>query len=334
MDLGVGSFVFAAGLVAARQPLRHPTSTLATRCRAAARPSLPLLLLGLARLAAVKHLAYAEHVSEYGVHWNFFFTLALLPWAHALLHPLLRLLPSAGLLAMLLGLAYELVLFLPPGMKAYILLSPRQPHNFLSQNREGLFSLAGYLAIFLAGLGLGTGILPPDPVAPPPRDPLDPDPAWLSATLAPDRPPPPPPLSTLLPPTTIHLLKWSLLWSLATLWALGTHGPRLVVSRRMANLAYICWVCAFNSCHLLLLHLVEVLVYGGAPRAASPLLRAWNRNPLALFLLANLLTGAVNLVVPTLECGDAVALAVLGGYLATLCGVAWGLDAAGVRIGF
>jgi phosphatidylinositol glycan class W len=51
--------------------------------RAAARAAVPLAVLGAGRAISVKATAYAEHVSEYGVHWNYFFTLAAVSMATA-----------------------------------------------------------------------------------------------------------------------------------------------------------------------------------------------------------------------------------------------------------
>ena len=44
---------------------------------------IPLVVLGCARLLATRGVQYQEHVSEYGVHWNFFFTLAVVKVTNA-----------------------------------------------------------------------------------------------------------------------------------------------------------------------------------------------------------------------------------------------------------
>lgn len=92
MDVGVGSFVFSLGIVsskafapaaaslAANSPLRTALSGL--------RKALPILALGFVRLLMVKGVEYPEHVTEYGVHWNFFFTLGLVPALASMLLPL------------------------------------------------------------------------------------------------------------------------------------------------------------------------------------------------------------------------------------------------------
>ena len=355
MDMGVGSFVFAAGMVAARQQLKEQqsgTPSALSRLKTAMRHSLPLFVLGLIRLWSVKGLDYAEHVSEYGVHWNFFFTLALLPPATALLQAVLRLTPSYGLLAFIIAICHELILFIPDGMKAYIILSERRPGDWLSQNREGVFSFMGYFAIFIAGMGIGTGILPRDPEPEPSRlpkaaekDSMDEDAEWLASVLgqsseAAQTQSPMPQLKPEFPKTTFfHLAKWTVIWFILCVWAMWHYGPQLYVSRRMANLAYVVWVCAFNTAQLLLFCSIEALTFPNlykakdkqterqrVSEATSRVMQAFNRNSLALFLLANLLTGAINMSMETWYMGDVQAMVVLVAYIGTVCGVALMLD--------
>jgi phosphatidylinositol glycan class W len=149
MDVGVGSFVFSAGVVAARpilkEKLEGKTTPLNTRLYQSIRHSLPLLVLGFIRLYSVKGLDYAEHVTEYGVHWNFFFTLGFLPPFLALFQTAFQYIPSYALLAILLGAFYQIALE-TTFLKAFILVAPRT--NLFSQNREGIFSFFGYLSIF------------------------------------------------------------------------------------------------------------------------------------------------------------------------------------------
>ena len=39
--------------------------------------STPLVVLGIMRIISLKFTDYQEHASEYGIYWNFFFTLAV-----------------------------------------------------------------------------------------------------------------------------------------------------------------------------------------------------------------------------------------------------------------
>ena len=78
MDVGVGAFVaINAGL--------SPESRMASQfcdnsfyfVKKTFLSIIPVIVLGFQRLIVVKNLNYHEHITEYGLHWNFFFTLAL-----------------------------------------------------------------------------------------------------------------------------------------------------------------------------------------------------------------------------------------------------------------
>ncbi|KAL9068340.1 MAG: hypothetical protein Q9161_006263 [Pseudevernia consocians] len=320
MDVGVGSFVFSAGLVSARPVLQArlagKTSSFGSQLKSALRASLPLLLLGFIRLYSVKGLDYAEHVTEYGVHWNFFFTLAFLPPFVALLQSVSAVVPYTGLMSILISGLYQTLLELTK-LKAYILTAPRT--DLLSQNREGVFSFWGYLAIFLAGQALGFDVLPRNPSQ---------TPATESGSQQ---------RKQLL----IRLAMWSAVWVFLFYTVTSYNiGFAFQVSRRLANQPYVLWVSAFNCAQITTFCLVETVFFPGVSiaadrtlerreceKATSRVLKAFNRNGLAIFLLANLLTGLGNLTLDTLSMSQTGAMVVLVGYAFLLTAVVVGLDA-------
>lgn len=86
MDVGVGLFLMAHGVTS---PEARETTSAKQRSvgflhlvGVTLRHVLPLLVLGSMRLLSVKSTGYQEHVTEYGVHWNFFFTIAAVRVSH------------------------------------------------------------------------------------------------------------------------------------------------------------------------------------------------------------------------------------------------------------
>lgn len=326
MDLGVGSFVFSAGVVSARAVLKArasgaPKPSVGQRLAGAVRHSVPLLVLGFIRLWSVKGLDYAEHVSEYGVHWNFFFTLGLLPPFVELFDTLTIIVPSYEVLALGIMVIYQVVLE-STELKVWILISPRGA-DLLSKNREGVFSFLGYLAIFIAGRGVGTRIIP----------------RGTSQTKSPQKA-----RKSVLTNLALQVVLWSALFYFNATYAMG-FGANIMVSRRLANMPYVLWVSAFNSAQLFLFCGIETVFFPTVHReatsegesertsfATSRILQAFNHGGLALFLIANLLTGAVNLSVPTLDVKAPQAIAILVAYAAILTGVALGMQKYNIKL--
>jgi phosphatidylinositol glycan class W len=317
MDMGVGSFVFTAGVVSARSALREGSGRrppFSIRFITSLRHAIPLLILGIIRFISVKGLDYAEHVTEYGVHWNFFFTLGFLPPFAALLQTAFDLVPSYAVLSCVLAGIYEIALD-QTSLGAFILVAPRT--DLLSKNREGIFSFIGYLAIFLAGQSLGSSALPRQKVLP------------KNASV-----------TTLLRESTLgRLAVTSAMWTALFYFSTSYYGLGLSVSRRLANLPYFLWVSSFNSYQITIVCAIEAALFPNLYKAStkeeeiqrsrdatSTVLHAFNRNGLAVFLVANLLTGLVNMTLPTLHMGVLQSMAVLVAYIATVAAVAIGLD--------
>lgn len=289
MDLGVGSFVLANSLVS-----RQARNVSSTKWKGALKSVFPLLILGFIRLITTSGVDYQVHVGEYGVHWNFFFTLS----AVSILTTLINIPPQySGIVGstILVGYQYWLIY----GLNTY-LLSNQRGSDIISQNKEGLFSIFGYWSIYLIGVQLGNSLF-----------------FGKNST------------ATLRSKRRARIIVWILaLFFWMTTLLLDSYVER--VSRRMCNLAYVTLVLAQN------LQVLGILMLSGyvAGNETTVLEEAINNNLLAAFLLANLLTGLVNLSVDTLSTSSISALFILLVY-AFILSIAMGLAKFnGIRLKF
>ncbi|XP_019348916.1 phosphatidylinositol-glycan biosynthesis class W protein [Alligator mississippiensis] len=323
MDFGVGAFIFGNALVCPE--VRQKSGAVQAKFSYLARQSLavwPLVFLGLGRLVSVKAVDYHEHLSEYGVHWNFFFTLAFVRIAASLL---LSLVPAqkSGIVAVILAVFYQFILDVTP-LKMFVFYGSDGRDSrvgFLNANREGVFSLFGYLAIYMASVQVGLYVLKKRTLV---KD-------WIEVIC-------------------LFLLTVILLFICLHL----TQTYIDLVSRRLANLAFCIWVVAHGLTFFILflvtdliLVLTKLLVNGsGVPccwNVSQPpstnkkhdseptsikreekllsvcIITAINKNQLVFFLLANVMTGIVNMVIDTIHSSTVVTLFVLHLYMFTNC---------------
>eukprot|EP00762_Andalucia_godoyi_P005580 ANDGO_00597.mRNA.1 hypothetical protein len=252
MDAGVGSFVFSSGMVSSSR----------SRKNSFLKSVAPLLALGAVRFFLTSAADYQKHVSEYGVHWNFFLTLAVVA---ALSDPALRIKPSWSFGAVML---YQLwLVFFPFGeyntLALYLWNSPRT--DFFSANREGIFSVIGYLAISNAGRVVRKACV------------------------------------------DLKMLSIVSLGCAIAAYALDSFVEPC--SRRSCNLPYVFFIVSVNTFCLFVMSCLRI-----RPLTVQ---KSVNANSLLLFLVANLLTGAVNKTVYTIYAGPLTATAILCGYLMT-----------------
>lgn len=173
----------------------------------------------------------------------------------------------------------------------------------------------GYVAIYFVGLATGLYVLPPEP--------------YFYQRLCTSLDSRPRSQAEALEVETRRRKAWKekpdkligVLASYAFVWwslyALAALLFGLTPSRRLANFSYVCWVAAFNASFIL----GYVGVHHALAGAATPAplcFEALNKNGLAVFLIANVLTGAVNMSVESIYTRDSVAVVILLSYLAAV----------------
>ncbi|GMR35413.1 hypothetical protein PMAYCL1PPCAC_05608, partial [Pristionchus mayeri] len=275
MDVGVAAFIAANGLV---PPLKTSARREESERRRANRrfsslysSTLFLVGLGIVRTAVLSVLGYPYQVSEYGVHWNFFYTLAVV-------NLVTYLLPSQFTLitATLFAAVHQFAL--SNGIQEWVLDESAPRDSFVDANREGIFSLAGYIAIYYYSRAMGRFIAKTALAGLRVR-------SWAAAVL--------------------HMLLLCAIFAAAQLASEAALGPP---SRRLVNLPYILAMISME-CYLLagcigvqtisyIIWAARVPHFGSEenPFATSEpcLMTALNRYPLLFFLVSNLTTGVVN----------------------------------------
>lgn len=321
MDVGVGLYVFINGLVSRDVPKVTKATFLSS-----IRSSWPLFVLGLLRFVVTQGIDYQTHVSEYGVHWNFFWTLAFTRIFGDLFLGLLPDLDHAKFVAIILMTLYEMCLQL--GLGDYLLSGERG--NLLAANKEGLCSLAGYVSIYVAAAYF-KHVLRNDP---PKGEEEKEDEEEVARTE---------------PTIPVKVLGWQTLkmgLMSVCLWkVVHVCNTMFGVSRRLANMGYVIWVAATGTAMFTLFMLLEMFFFfvkfdrikldEVAPNEYGPLvLKAINTNGLVFFLGANLLTGLVNILFQTMLLDDLAGVLILVLYMLVICAFQTLCYKGGVRLKF
>ncbi|XP_053426175.1 phosphatidylinositol-glycan biosynthesis class W protein [Nycticebus coucang] len=319
MDFGVGGFVFGTAMVCLE--IRRKDYIKGSRFYYFTKSLYsvwPLMFLGIGRLVIIKSIGYQEHVSEYGVHWNFFFTMIVVRMITSLLLIIFPL-NKSWILSLSITVLYQLALDFTP-LKRLILYGTDGSGarvGLLNANREGIISSLGYVAIHMAGVQTG-----------------------LYVGKHRSR------IKDLIKVASCLLLVAISLFISLYIVQVNVEA----VSRRMANLAFCIWIVASSLSLLsslllgdIILSFAKFLIKGALVPCSwkliqSPvtnkkysesqvqrkepslcLITALNRKQLFFFLLSNVTTGVINLMVDTLHSSTLWALFVLNLYMFTNC---------------
>lgn len=327
MDFGVGAFVFANALVCPEARRKNISGSKMNYITKQLLSVWPLVVLGMGRLVSVKMSDYHEHVTEYGVHWNFFFTLAIVRVVTSML---LVVLPASQswIFALLICGIYQFSLE-TLGLKDFIIHNNDREKDFLHANKEGIFSVVGYVVIYMAGVQVGLYVMQPRSRV---RE-------WLKALF--------------------NLLLGSFVLYAALYICQTLLEP---VSRRLANLPFCLWSVAQSLLFITCLGIADmVLLFSKKTSDCHFVPSSWNlhkkdsnsvtdkrsveierlclvqavsRNQLLFFVLANVMTGLTNSIVDTLSCSNSLSVCVLLSYMFINCFVIYVLHFCRITVKF
>ena len=334
MDLGAASFIIMAAISSSAkrhtQPPSEQRATTSTENQSvlsgpSKRPSFhkqiqkmaPLLIMGTIRLITHKGIEYPEHNSEYGVHWNFFYTLAfVIPAAPLIKSSIYANNQLHWILPISIFILYQYLLSFH-NLQDFIVYAPRTcpistttgTWSILARiacdiwyaNREGMVGCLAFTALYLICDYIACTYF------------------WNYDKKVCIREASNEKCNIQVWETTKRL--WFTVIALLATWQLLIAPPmfNLLISRRSTNVVFCVWVLFVNLFQFVSIHTIVLLCYKlttKPPRfslqlQAPLILASFNRNGLYIFIIANLLTGIINLSIDTLSVSNHVAIGIL-----------------------
>lgn len=311
MDTGVGLFIYSNGIIAPEIRTNFNQKSFKIKIKDCLIQCLPLIVLGLARFFMIKEIDYQQHVSEYGVHWNFFLTLAATKMFATIIltfsSDILALAKYSGIIIVTL---HEMALQI--GLAEYVISESIQRDTFFNANREGIISISGYIALYMASVYIGSML----------QNDMQGD--IVNARVL---------LKKSLKLGFIAAVLWKMVYVCADMFG---------VSRRLANMGYVIWILSIGTTFTTFFMLLEVFyhfIVFDKPKGSvvvsnenaavvekinhfSPIIfSAINYNGLAFFLLANIGTGLINILFQTMLISAGGCVFLVSIYMFVLCSI-------------
>lgn len=308
MDTGVGLYVIANGIVSPVARKKSNEKLTLSKMKKILLSTSPLLALGLVRFFLVNEIDYQQHISEYGVHWNFFITLAAVKLFGSVITEILPSPKYAHFASITIMCLHEMALQL--GLSQYV-ISNVERNTFLNANREGIVSIPGYIALYLVAIYFGNMMQTQEKQYIRPRELLK-----LIGKII-----------------FLGIFCWKMIFVCDNMFG---------SSRRLANMGYCFWMLALTFSMFALFMLMEIIVLFLKFNQQNPtttdtinnkkdtkdemdhtkytplIYEALNYNGLAFFLIANVMTGAINLTFQTMLMSQTASLIIITYYGFTL----------------
>lgn len=303
MDAGVGAFIAFSGAVSpeAKHSVESSTDrTIKTKLGLIGRTlssSIPLIILSCLRLFLIRYSGYREVTEEYGIHLNFFAVLAAVKLISCFVYCIIGRRIKLNYVGIALIVVYQIFLNIY-AMKNIVYNESRD--NFFMANKEGFLSIIGLTGYHLVYTRLQLII---DDASKTHKR------YGITQTLK--------ALLRLAVPAIVGLIVM--------------HNFVQPSSRKISTAAYICW----SACMVIFLLGCEVTVnsgiaalqrrYHNVEDLGSKIYTSFSQNAMPLFLLANILTGVINLTFNTNTMATSASLGIIVAYLATLSLIAYQL---------